>query len=388
MAATAWHLRQDGKAFPVKVHLYPMKDEDLSSEAEIASFLIKTGSKDLGLAEYLIDAWVALMIEETVDFDADEEGIIDAIHQALAENADIDNFEYRLTDADIVNIHKQAHNYNDVDSLYEFVDTVRDKLSHLQSSIAESLNQQFCRVRFGGKYDSEQGNNGIWFRISSTNYNWNNTIYAFVAEMKRKLKIDTVTICRDLESDMGYNKGGAEYFYQAKDRSPYRNMPVDEFLSEEHGSSPVFSATSLNEGVLATIRKDLSNGNTLYNIAANLETAGISIYRIYSHTQLWRYMLESDIQSCCLLDVSLEEKFSNAVNAIIRKHNAIDSLKIEYNYAQDEIVYTTESNELEILDHLEVHLPLAPHGITIDTVSESFIVTLFENELSSILYGK
>ena len=387
MAATAWHLRQDGTSFPVKVHLYPMKDEDLSSEAEIASFLIKTKSKDLDLAQYVIDAWLALMIEETVDFDADSEGIIDAIHDALSENADIDNFEYRLSDADIINIHKQANNYNDVDSLYEFVDKVRDKLADLQSSIAESLNQQFCRVRFGGKYDSEAGNNGIWFRISSTNYNWNNTIYTFVADMRRKLKIDTVTICRDLESDIGYNKGGTEYFYQSKDRTPYRDMAVNEFLSEEHGSSPVFSSTSLNEGVLATIRKQLANGNTMYSIAASLETSGISIYKIYSHTQLWRYMLESDIESCCILDASLEEKFSNAVNAIMRKHSEIDSLKIEYNCSEDAIIYTTESNELEMLDHLEIHLPLGSHDVSIDNISESVIVTLFENELSTILYG-
>ena len=42
----AWHLRQDGKFFPVQVHLYAMGDGDLSSEAEVASFLLKTDSED------------------------------------------------------------------------------------------------------------------------------------------------------------------------------------------------------------------------------------------------------------------------------------------------------------------------------------------------------
>ena len=51
----AWHLRQDGKFFPVQVHLYAMGDGDLSSEAEVAAFLLKTNSEDKRLARRVID---------------------------------------------------------------------------------------------------------------------------------------------------------------------------------------------------------------------------------------------------------------------------------------------------------------------------------------------
>lgn len=64
------------------------------------------------------------------------------------------------------------------------------------------------------------------------------------------MHIDKVSICRDHESDNGYDSNEPEYFYKAKDGSIYYDMPVDEFLNEEHEHSLVFSASMLPSNVL------------------------------------------------------------------------------------------------------------------------------------------
>ena len=60
MSTTAWHLRNDGNFFPIIVHIYPMQDETLASEAEVASFIISTNSKDQEYAKFVLDAFMAL----------------------------------------------------------------------------------------------------------------------------------------------------------------------------------------------------------------------------------------------------------------------------------------------------------------------------------------
>ena len=174
----AWHLRQDGALYPVEFHLYGMNDPDLSSEAEIASFLIFTQSQDRDLASYVLDAWMALMLEQELD-DSDM-SIDEAIQLYVRDYVEDIESPYWISINDMVSIHRSLDNYRDLDSLYEFCDEVRSELSQLQRQISQSLNQQFCRVRLGGKYDTESGNTEIWFRISSVNYNWLNTIYTFL----------------------------------------------------------------------------------------------------------------------------------------------------------------------------------------------------------------
>lgn len=294
MKTNAWHLRQDGAYFPVKVHLYPMEDADLSSEAEVSSFIIKTESKDRALAEYVIDAWLALLIEQVADYDVDAQGIVDCISNQVQSLPY--KFAYELSISELIAIHNKQNNYDDIDSLYQFVDTVKDNITDIQTSIAHSFNQQFCRVRYGGKYDTVSGNNSIWFRISSVGFNWANTIYLFVSEMKRKLHLDSITICRDPESDAGYGycSDDSDYFYVAKDGSAYYMMPIDEYLAEEHEHSPVFSANSICRGVIATIRKSLSAGNTLEETKHSIT----SNYDVYVPHNMWSYLTRREQNMC------------------------------------------------------------------------------------------
>ena len=243
MKHTAWMLRQGGDAFGVMHHFYDMDDEDLSSEAEVAAFLISTRSKDQDLAKYVIDAWVAMLIENEVTYDGEEAEIEDAIKSAV--NNLPYTFQYPLSVAEIINIHRENNQYDDVESLYDFVDDVRNERSNLSKRIKDSLNQQFCRSRFGGQYNTSRGNRELWFRISSTGYNWVNDIYIWTADHYKGLGVQTITICRDYESDYGDEEGHSEYFYTARDGSVYRNMPIMEFLAEEHDTRPIFDSNEL-----------------------------------------------------------------------------------------------------------------------------------------------
>lgn len=83
------------------------------------------------------------------------------------------------------------------------------------------LNQEFCRVRFGGIYDSTTTKECV-FRISSSNYNWLNTIYEFVTN--HKSEIDEVTIVRDEEAT-------GEFFYYKYKSEYFNKMPTSEFLT-------------------------------------------------------------------------------------------------------------------------------------------------------------
>ena len=75
-----------------------------------------------------------------------------------------------------------------------------------------------------------------------------------------------------MESDYGeFAVNVVEYFYKAKDGTIYDKMPIDEYLSEEHDSSPVFSKTSynINRGVYYSIRLGLNQGDTFNVIASS-----------------------------------------------------------------------------------------------------------------------
>ena len=126
----AWMIRQDGKEFECTHHFYCMNDDDLSSEAECSAFIIKTKSKDIDLANQVIDAWLALGIEQKVDYNADAHDINEAILNFV--NSLPYRFQYPISAREILDVHIKANNYSDVDSLYEYCDEVRENLYSIQ----------------------------------------------------------------------------------------------------------------------------------------------------------------------------------------------------------------------------------------------------------------
>lgn len=327
--ATAWHLRSDGQAFPIKVHIYPMQDDNLASEAEVAAFIIKTNSKDQDYAEFVLDAFMALEIENIVPYDADASAIQLAIESRLTRLPF--KFAYPLSTDEMLRIHESQGNYYDIDTLYDFIDEVRRDLDIIQTTIKDSFNQQFCRVRFGGKFNTVKGNNCIWFRIASVDYNWDNTIYTFTSEMKNRYNIEYITICRDPESDGRADDD--DYFYKAKDGTAYYYMPLDEFFTEEHEHNPVFSATDIGAGVINTIRNQLRRGNTIQAAYNYLNLQGITLQRDYRP-----YLLKTEIARNCIsasewfdqLNTRTKMKLGKMENMIKRDYPEILSMDIDF----------------------------------------------------------
>lgn len=236
----AWMLRRDGKAFPVQVHIYADIDDDLSSAAEAAAFLIATDSAENISPYKVLDAWAAMLIENEAGYDDTDAELEQHIKDAISDLPY--HLSYPISTDQLIAIHQDLNSYHTTWELYNYLDDVRQTIEVEVKDVIHSLNQQFCRVRFGGQYDTNAGNSTLWFRISSEGYNWVNTIYLFTAENYRRLGVNYITICRDYESDYGDQSGMPEYIYKAKDGVPYFNMPIDEYLAEEHEHSPVFSS--------------------------------------------------------------------------------------------------------------------------------------------------
>lgn len=285
--ANAWHLRNDGKAFPVQVHLYPMQDPDLSSEAEVAMFMVKTNSKDTELAKYTLDAFMVMLISREKMSSLQNEDTIEAAIESKLSSLPF-KFAYPLNTKEMIDIHRSQKNFFDVNSTVDFINEVDNTLEKIQQDIKNSFNQQFCRVRIGGQFNSVAGNTCVWFRIASVGYNWDNVIYVFASDLRRKYGASYITICRDAESDGSEE----EYFYKARDGVVYHMMPIDEFFTEEHEKNPVFSATEVGSGVIRSIRKELQKGNTFFGAYNILASAGINCDRDY-RPYLYRQELES-----------------------------------------------------------------------------------------------
>lgn len=282
MKSIAYHLRQDGKYFRVVIHLYAMGDEDLSSEAEVASFIIKTASDDIELAKQVIDSWLAIRILSVPRYwEYTMESVISYVLSHLPYK-----FMYSLPEGEYINIHNELNNY-DIDNVADFVDEL--DIPQLHSAIEHSFNQQFCRVRYGGQYNTRFNTRPeLWFRISSIGYNWANTIYEFVTNFKNAHDVEEISICRDAESD----DTESETFYKAKDGALYLHMPIDEYLTEEHEHSVVFA--SVNSGVYRNIRSRLNMGNTLHTILSDLSYEGIDI----DENRIWDQFVRDERNNC------------------------------------------------------------------------------------------
>ncbi len=262
---TAWMLRQDGKAFPVDYHLYSVDDDDLSSEVTIAFFLIKTNSKDQWFAREVIDYWLALLIEDHVRYNNTPEEIISIMKEQIKNFPD--KFHYPLEVDEIIQIHREECSYNTFDELYDFLDdfNYHSNISNIQEKIKLSLNQQFCRVRYGGMYNTEVKNNNLWFRISSACFNWYDAIKNFIIELEKDLLLDKVTICRDNESDNGIDKSGDELIYRIFDENKkffaFKDMPYKKCLTIIDDLKGKYS-NCRNEGY----SNFLSKGNTYFSL--------------------------------------------------------------------------------------------------------------------------
>lgn len=355
---TAWMLRQDGEAFPVKVHLYVMGDANLSSEAEAASFIYLCGTQDKELAEEVITAWVAELINPILKHNASEVEILEAISNAI-QNLPY-RFAYPLSEEEILDICDDSEHFVSYDALVDYLFDLADKESELSAQIKLSLNQQFARTRFGGQYNTVAGNAEMWCRVSSIGYNWANTFYEFITRMRKKYDIQYVTICRDAESDyqdLIYDV--KEYFYKAKDGTPYYHMPIEEYLVDEHETSPVFSTTDIGQGVRYAVRCRLANGETILSATKAVfgEEQPLDILRLHKNyvSQERANCFASDLLTDDQVPAKTKRKIMALQGLILKNYEGIiTGVTIDY---QSREGYRSGENGFELNFFITSNLP-------------------------------
>ena len=193
----AWMLRRDGKAIQVPVHAYG-DEEDSEYVLMNAEWLYNNTENSSTKADIILLLAIYAVNNDCVDVSTFAQYIIknDYLQISVKFLESIYNELERAIDSAISSDYHNEEYYN--------------------KKVIDDLNQEFCRVRAGGLYDSDGSLGDIYFRTSSTRFNWFDVIWQFVYD--RRKNISTVTIVRDKEST-------------GEDNVYYNKMPVDEFIT-------------------------------------------------------------------------------------------------------------------------------------------------------------
>lgn len=199
----AWMLRRDGKAIQVPVHAYG--DEEDPEYMLMSSEWLYNNTKNNKTKQDILNL-IALY--------AVNNGCVDVSTFKEYLEEDGDYLEINLSFIDFVS--------NKLEETIEYyMDNVSDDNvdeSALNKIVMDDLNQEFCRVRAGGVFDSDGNLGDLYFRTSSSGFNWFDVIWEFVYKLYKQNKVSTVTIVRDRESTN-------------EDKVYYNRMPVEEFIT-------------------------------------------------------------------------------------------------------------------------------------------------------------
>lgn len=193
---TAFMIRRDGAAIPCIQHIYTGDCVDETLYAAQWLYLHTSDSRTKEVCLSLIKSYAVSL------------GKYDFISALLS---DIKEKPYVFLTAD-------------------FITSVSEKLKKscagdvekLCAKTADLLNSEFLRARYGGLYYTKMNCRDMYFRISSTGFNWDGIMRDFVND--HKSVIDTVTVVYDEEST---GKKDCFYIYN---KMPCDKLPVVAFI--------------------------------------------------------------------------------------------------------------------------------------------------------------
>lgn len=195
----AWMLRRDGKAIQVPVHAYG-DEEDPEYILMNAEWLYNNTEKSSTKTDIILLLAIYAVNNDCVDVSTFAQYVIknDYLQISVKFLESIYNELERAIDSAISSDYHNEEYYN--------------------KKVVDDLNQEFCRVRAGGVYDSDGNLGDLYFRTSSSGFNWFDVIWEFVYKLYKQNKVSTVTIVRDRESTN-------------EDKVYYNRMPVEEFIT-------------------------------------------------------------------------------------------------------------------------------------------------------------
>jgi hypothetical protein len=230
----AYHIKNDGTAIPVKVHVYAQADL-----MRAIAFLLKYDEEDKEKIEniftqFVISLWLehgSLRVEDV--FNLQEK-----------------TREYRESYVEEI-ISVLFRRLQPTLMLRSTMGSLEDGIDYIQATteINEILDQVFLRARYGGYYVTGCGADSreMVFRISSHGFDWGDIIWRFVFDHQRF--IDSITVVRDT--------GGTG---RGKVYGQYEQFPVDEFITDK---KKILSSAQYQY-------KELLSGTRLYQINANI----------------------------------------------------------------------------------------------------------------------
>lgn len=195
----AWMLRRDGKAIQVPVHAYG-DEEDPEYILMNAEWLYNNTENSSTKTDIILLLAIYAVNNDCVDVSTFAQYVIknDYLQISVKFLESIYNELERAIDSAISSDYHNEEYYN--------------------KKVVDDLNQEFCRVRAGGVFDSDGNLGDLYFRTSSSGFNWFDVIWEFVYKLYKQNKVSTVTIVRDRESTN-------------EDKVYYNRMPVEEFIT-------------------------------------------------------------------------------------------------------------------------------------------------------------
>lgn len=207
----AYMIRSDGKAFPVTVHPYANADVAEIEETLAASEWLYNHTGDQASKKLVTDLWASYAAYLDPDVSGGEisstlKYYLKRLPYKVASPAFIDSLDFG-----------GAKVYRD--------------LTAINLAVNDALNQEFLRARYGGMYDTGSSSS-MYFRISSTGFNWFPIIRDFVYSNRNQ--ISDVTIVKDPEATGEQGK----YYLHAGTKIDH--LPADEFINLS--GRPVFDS--------------------------------------------------------------------------------------------------------------------------------------------------
>lgn len=197
--SVAWMLRRDGKAIQVPVHAYG-DEEDPEYILMNAEWLYNNTSNSETKSDIINLLAVYAVNNDCIDVSTFANYIIENNYLQIKVKF-LEKISNNLEKA--IDFTISGKNYDE---------------EYFNKKVINDLNQEFCRVRAGGAYDSDGSLGDLYFRTSSSNFNWFDIIWEFVYNLYKQNKVKTVTIVRDKESTN-------------EDKVYYNRMPVEEFIT-------------------------------------------------------------------------------------------------------------------------------------------------------------
>ena len=182
---TAWMVRSDGEAFPCVCHIYGSK-EDIEETLFAAEWLYQhtANEKTKELCLKMFKTYGVSLSEHR-----------NSVRSILLK---IKEKKYRFLDYSFI---------TDISS--EIQTATIGNLNKLNSQVNHALNNEFMRVRYGGMYDSEDGNRTLYCRISDDNcltncleasIKWSVIVLEMLIQEKNCKRVDFIEFVSDGES--------------------------------------------------------------------------------------------------------------------------------------------------------------------------------------------